>query len=127
VTVPYTETRKATRQVAKPVTEELTREYTVMVPSTETRTATRTVSKVVPVQMSRQVCVDQGSWVTVADPCNPCCCRRQWCPKMVTIDCPYTCYKTECEQDPYEYQATGCTPEERTNTVNVCKMVCEPQ
>ena len=30
VMVPYTETRKATRQVAKPVTETLTREYTVI-------------------------------------------------------------------------------------------------
>ena len=43
VTVPYTETRKATRPVYSTVTENVEQTYTVNVPYTETRKATRPV------------------------------------------------------------------------------------
>ena len=76
VSVPYTESRTATRTVLRPVWKDVERKYTVFVPYDQKRTGLRTVSRCVPVVRTRDVCVDRGHWEeqvskSVCNVCRP--------------------------------------------------------
>jgi hypothetical protein len=136
VTIPYTETRKATRTVFKPVWKGVEYKYTVYVPYYEKRTSYRTVSRCVPVVSTRDVCVDQGYWEErVSKPvCQVCapgappvpvpvCKTRVWVPKLVHKQEPYTVNTCETVRVPYEYQVKLERPEVRTKYDKVRTMV----
>jgi len=133
VSIPYTETRKATRTVFKPVWNEVEHKYTVYVPYYEKRTGYRTVSRCVPVVRTREVCVDQGYWeeriskpaYNAGGPSAPCpvCKTRVWVPKLVRKTESYTVNTTETTQVPYEYPVKLERPEVRTKIEKVRTMV----
>ena len=62
VCIPYTETRTGTRTVCKPVWKEVSQNYTVSVPYTENRTRNADRLSTVTRHRTRTVCVDQGHW-----------------------------------------------------------------
>jgi hypothetical protein len=133
VSVPYTETRKATRTVFKPVWKEVEHKHTVYVPYYEKRTGFRTVSRCVPVVRTREICVDQVYWeeriakpvYKAGGPSVPCavCKTRVWVPKLVHKTEPYTVNTIETVQVPYEYSVKLERPEVRTKIEKVRTMV----
>jgi hypothetical protein len=136
VSVPYAETRTASRTVLKPVWREIERKDTVFVPYYEKRTGSRTVSRCVPVVRTREICVDRGYWeerisksdCKVCGPCAPIvpvtvCKTRVWVPKLVHQQESYTVNTVETVQVPYEYAVKLERPEVRTRIEKVRVLV----
>ena len=128
-----TRTREFVYSTFKPVLSTREREYTVMVPHSEKRQGTRHECQMVPVEMTRIVCEDHGGWQqTVQHSGCDCCggCDRvcnTWVPKLERREVKYTVLRPQPRDVPYEYDVTICKPEKRTETVQVCNYVAEPQ
>jgi hypothetical protein len=128
-----TRTREFVYSVFKPVLSSFNRDYTVMVPYTEKRQGVRSECRMVPVEMTCTVCEDHGAWRQMFqhDGCGCCgsCSRacRTWIPKLQPREIKYTVMRPEMHDVPYEYEVTLCHPEKRTETVQVCNYVAQPQ
>jgi len=132
-TVPTYETRtqEFVYSVFKPVISTQQVDYTVMVPHIEKRQGVRRECHMVPVEMTCTVCEDHGSWQQVVrhsgcgccGPCSWTC--NVWVPKLEQREVKYTVMRPQIREVPYEFDVTVCTPEKRSEMVQVCNYAPE--